>query len=167
MLVSDYVKLYGSIDKFHIDNHAMALQKSSMCCIQQEELEFQKIILNQAIRYTLLVLFSAMLTDMHYSREILEDSNFKQALHRIGEESIPYFSQFSNWRASGASQNEHSRISVYTEGGQTHQSVSSLDENLTSLKNKLPNLSAIHPDSLGVPQSCSDNYKTSSPSVIE
>ena len=52
ILVSDYVKLYGDLNKFHIDNHALALQNSSsMCCIQQDVLDFQKFILNQIIKY--------------------------------------------------------------------------------------------------------------------
>lgn len=40
-------------------------------------------------------IFSASKVSSCHSREILEDSNFQQALHRIIDEPIPYFSQFS------------------------------------------------------------------------
>lgn len=50
IIVSDYIKLYGDFDKFHIDNYALAVQRSSMCCIQQDEMDFQKFVLNQIIK---------------------------------------------------------------------------------------------------------------------
>lgn len=50
-------------------------------------------------------------------REILEDSNFQQALHRIIDEPIPYFSQFSTHltedvhSADGILSHQHSTFS--------------------------------------------------------
>lgn len=47
--VCDYVKLYSDFDDYYIDYHTLGLQSSTLCCVRQNELDFQKFVLNQVI----------------------------------------------------------------------------------------------------------------------
>lgn len=50
MSVSDYIKLYWHYDNYWIDYSTLTVKNSTLCCIQQDELDFQKFVLNQVIK---------------------------------------------------------------------------------------------------------------------
>lgn len=45
--VFDYLKLYGNFGNYNIDYYSLGLQNKTVCCVQQDELDFQKFVLNQ------------------------------------------------------------------------------------------------------------------------
>lgn len=45
--VFDYLKLHQDFGNYNIDRYALSLKNRGVCCVQQDELDFQKFVLNQ------------------------------------------------------------------------------------------------------------------------
>lgn len=45
--VFDYLNLYGNFGNYSIDHYTLSLKNKTVCCVQEEELDFQKFVLNQ------------------------------------------------------------------------------------------------------------------------